>query len=191
MRSAQVGRRVGGLEALGAARAEAEAAGNLVAVDRAGSIVRAMAWVSGLSSASRRTPISQNGRVVLSERLALAGTVREQDVSYSVRHGRAVVGSALVSVTAAGAAAATAAAGVCRRRARARRSRRFGGGGERLRRGRTGRLRSLRVSVAGPARAWVAGCQDHRAPPRLVEEGELRKARAGSAIGGSWEDRAP
>jgi hypothetical protein len=77
-----------GLEALRAARSEADAARYLVAVDRLGFDSEGNRLSQRLEFAPRLTRISQNGRVVLWQRLAPGGARRERDVSYSLRHGR-------------------------------------------------------------------------------------------------------
>jgi hypothetical protein len=77
-----------GLEALRAARAEADAARYLVAVDMLGFDSEGKRLSQRLEFAPRLTRITQNGRVVLWQRLAPGGARRERDVSYSLRHGR-------------------------------------------------------------------------------------------------------
>jgi hypothetical protein len=77
-----------GLEALRAARAEADAARYLVAVDTGGFDREGNRLGQRLEFAPRVTRISQNGRVVGWERLAPGGAGRERDVLYSLRHGR-------------------------------------------------------------------------------------------------------
>jgi hypothetical protein len=77
-----------GLEALRAARATADAARYLVAVDTDGFDREGNRLTQRLEFAPRLTRIWQKGRVVLWERLAPRGASRERDVSYSLRHGR-------------------------------------------------------------------------------------------------------
>jgi hypothetical protein len=77
-----------GLEALQAAREKANAARYLVALDTACCDRDGNRLSQRLQFGPRLTQISQNGRVVLWERLARGGARRERDVSYTLRHGR-------------------------------------------------------------------------------------------------------
>src|SRR5918992_4120923 len=77
-----------GLEALQAAREKADASRYLVALDTACCDRDGHRLRQRLQFAPRLTRISQNGRVVLWQRLAPASARQERDVSYSLRHGR-------------------------------------------------------------------------------------------------------
>lgn len=77
-----------GLEALQAAREKADAARYLVALDTACCDRDGNRLSQRLQFAPRLTQVSQNGRVVLWQRLAPGGAHRERDVAYSLRYGR-------------------------------------------------------------------------------------------------------
>ena len=77
-----------GLEALQAAREKADAARYLVALDIACCDRDGNPVSQRLLFATRLTQISQDGRVVLWQRLAPGGAGRESELSYSLRHGR-------------------------------------------------------------------------------------------------------
>jgi hypothetical protein len=77
-----------GLAALQAAREKADAARYLVALDTACCDRDGDRLRQRLQFAPRLTRISQNGRIVLWERLAPGGARQERDVSYSLAHGR-------------------------------------------------------------------------------------------------------
>jgi hypothetical protein len=77
-----------GLEALQAAREQADAARYLVALDTACCDRDGNRLSQRLQFGPRMTQIWQNGRVVGWQRLAPGAARRERDVSYSLRHGR-------------------------------------------------------------------------------------------------------